>query len=92
MGIAGILAIAVPLLLKPGTDAFNEQRNDIGKRGDGEGGGKEREAERRKVYSHACAHACAMPLLTAAIITQLEGLSIEPIGPLVSMSFVCVCV
>ena len=31
IGIAAILAVAVPLLLKPGTDAFNEQRNDIGK-------------------------------------------------------------
>ena len=31
VGIAAILAVAVPLLLKPGTDAFNEQRNDIGK-------------------------------------------------------------
>jgi len=30
VGVAGLLAIAVPLLLKPGTDAFNEQRNDIG--------------------------------------------------------------
>jgi hypothetical protein len=28
--ISALLAIAVPLLLKPGSDAFNEQRNDIG--------------------------------------------------------------
>ena len=30
VGISLLLAIAVPLLLKPGADAFNEQRNDIG--------------------------------------------------------------
>ena len=28
--MSAFLAIAVPLLLKPGSDAFNEQRNDIG--------------------------------------------------------------
>ena len=30
VAISLFLAIAVPLLLKPGSDAFNEQRNDIG--------------------------------------------------------------
>ena len=30
IGIAAILSIAVPLALKPGSDAFNEMRNDIG--------------------------------------------------------------
>jgi hypothetical protein len=30
IGFSLILAIAIPLLLKPGADAFNEQRNDIG--------------------------------------------------------------
>lgn len=30
VGVAAVIAVAVPLLLKPGTDAFNEQRNDIG--------------------------------------------------------------
>eukprot|EP00282_Hemiselmis_andersenii_P026654 CAMPEP_0169485530 /NCGR_PEP_ID=MMETSP1042-20121227/32338_1 /TAXON_ID=464988 /ORGANISM="Hemiselmis andersenii, Strain CCMP1180" /LENGTH=144 /DNA_ID=CAMNT_0009600631 /DNA_START=37 /DNA_END=471 /DNA_ORIENTATION=+ len=29
-GIAVVLTAAIPLLLKPGTDAFNEQRNNIG--------------------------------------------------------------
>jgi hypothetical protein len=28
--ISLFIGIAVPLLLKPGSDAFNEQRNDIG--------------------------------------------------------------
>ena len=28
--LAAILAVSIPLLLKPGTDAFNEQKNDIG--------------------------------------------------------------
>ena len=30
VAIALFLGIAVPLLLKPGSDAFNDQRNDIG--------------------------------------------------------------
>ena len=30
VAISVFLAIAVPLLLKPGADAFNDQRNDIG--------------------------------------------------------------
>ncbi len=30
VAISFFLAIAVPLLLKPGSDAFNDQRNDIG--------------------------------------------------------------
>jgi len=30
VGVAVIVAVAVPLLLKPGTDAFEQQRNDIG--------------------------------------------------------------